>query len=73
MPDATLPYGTERMRQKLFVVGSGALVNTSAPNDPAAIVDRQPGDVCEQAAKACKQPSRVCKHMQDAINALQGH
>jgi hypothetical protein len=24
-------YGTERMRQKLFVVVSGALVNTSAP------------------------------------------
>ena len=24
-------YGTERMRQKLFVVGSGVLVNTSTP------------------------------------------
>jgi hypothetical protein len=26
-----LGYGTERMRQKLFVVASGVLVNTSAP------------------------------------------
>ena len=31
-------HGTERMRQKLFVVASGALVNTSAPNEPAALV-----------------------------------
>jgi hypothetical protein len=26
-----LPYWTERMRQKLFVVESGGLVNTSGP------------------------------------------
>ena len=31
-------YGTERMRQKLFVVGSGVLVNTSTPPAPAGLV-----------------------------------
>ena len=31
-------YGTERMRQKLFVVGSGVLVNTSTPPAPAELV-----------------------------------
>ena len=30
---ATFIYGTERMRQKLFVVASGGLVNTSGPNE----------------------------------------
>jgi hypothetical protein len=30
-----LPYWTERMRQKLFVVASGALVNASGPNELA--------------------------------------
>ena len=30
---ATFIYGTERMRQKLFMVASGGLVNTSAWND----------------------------------------
>jgi len=30
-----LPYWTERMRQKLFVVASGAFVNTSGPNELA--------------------------------------
>jgi hypothetical protein len=30
--------GTEQMRQKLFVVASVGLVNTSAPNEPAALV-----------------------------------
>ena len=32
-------YGTERMRQKLFVVVSGVLVNTSTPNEPAVFVN----------------------------------
>jgi hypothetical protein len=32
-------YGTERMRQKLLVVGSGVLVKTSAPSAPAGLVN----------------------------------
>jgi hypothetical protein len=32
---ATGFQGTERLRQKLFVVASGGLVNTSAPDEPA--------------------------------------
>jgi len=32
----TPPHGTERMRQKLFVVASGGLLNTSGPNELAA-------------------------------------
>jgi hypothetical protein len=31
-------YGTERMRQKLLVVGSGLLVNTRTPPEPAGLV-----------------------------------
>src|SRR5208283_4791939 len=31
-------YGTERMRQKLLVLGFSVLVNTSAPNEPAGLV-----------------------------------
>jgi len=31
-------YGTERMRQKLFVVGSGVLVNTTMHHGPAGLL-----------------------------------
>ena len=31
-------YGTERMRQKLFVVVFGVFVNVSGPNEPAGLV-----------------------------------
>ena len=36
--DSTRRYGTERMRQKLFVVASGMLVNISTRAAPAELV-----------------------------------